>query len=185
MITEGNQKTHDSSTHDRSLKYRLEWWGGEGKHVGMNTAASSCTHHNAATEGRLSEETLKGGVGLQLGAGWGPAAHLFIMLLVSAHGCQLLFFHNLHEALLQALAHQHLQQWLHLCQSSHLPSSYWCQVRPDEEEQTKLVMCMVMKKSGLKGNLPCWTLTSSSWLGMHSPQLCTDHFFSFYLFCYT
>lgn len=42
------------------------------------------------------------------GEGGGRTAHLFIVLLVSAHGCELLFFHNLHEALLQALAHQHL-----------------------------------------------------------------------------
>ena len=41
-------------------------------------------------------------------------AHLLIVLLVCAHASQLLFFHDLHQALLQAFAHQHLQQWLHL-----------------------------------------------------------------------
>ena len=41
-------------------------------------------------------------------------AHLFVVLLVGPHGSELLFFQDLHEALLQALAHQHLQQWLHL-----------------------------------------------------------------------
>ena len=41
-------------------------------------------------------------------------ADLLIVLLVGSHGSQLLFFHDLHQALLQALAHQHLQQWLYL-----------------------------------------------------------------------
>ncbi len=43
-------------------------------------------------------------------------ADLLIVLLVGSHGSQLLFFHDLHEALLQTLAHQHLQQWLYLYQ---------------------------------------------------------------------
>lgn len=42
------------------------------------------------------------------------ATDLFIVLLVGAHGSELLFFHDLHKALLQAFAHQHLQQRLHL-----------------------------------------------------------------------
>ena len=47
-------------------------------------------------------------------AGKRGGADLLIVLLVGPHGSQLLFFHDLHEALLQALAHQHLQQWLYL-----------------------------------------------------------------------
>lgn len=36
------------------------------------------------------------------------------MLLVSAHGCELLLLHDLHEALLQRLSHEHLEDGLHL-----------------------------------------------------------------------
>lgn len=55
-------------------------------------------------------------------------ADLLIVLLVGSHGSQLLFFHDLHEALLQALAHQHLQQWLYLqkrstCVNDQRPSA--------------------------------------------------------------